>query len=1338
MVRTLTAAAQTKASTLKGTEPIIVVKVEWGSGTIYYADKAITIGAITAKGAVIDLGAVNSQVKTDNIGQVSSVNIGLDDTDGTLKTLVDRDAIEGTRCTVYLHFVGLGQSDLVKLFSGRVASDIVWSEGDRTLSFNIETQIEGDELGFAPKEGDITNLNPEAVDVPWPLCFGKPLRVPAVQIRKQIRGALKDEVTHGSPSPFYVENGENFPQGTPITIVINGIAFTGSFNGQAFTPTGWNVARHTSVALAARPISDPDKDNHAVAWLASSSISIQGLYCIVNRGIQWFVNRCIRQEGTKCWFQKDWMYDIVIDGSITKVLLDNTDTIYETAGRPRGAWNSTYKEYNWIWTMGSEWYNDDRVIGFSETRLSPDSYTLAEGTEVLYDGGFNDLYVCNLIQSIDIIEVYGHRNFNGETIFAPIPSSYYTVNKNHLLAGQNCTTLEFDKPLIDYECEGWEGDVYVSLESSADQNVSNIIKWILEAYTDLTADPTSFAVVKAKLRSGASEKYPANFAYLEKRDSIKACEEIAWQARIAMIVDGDTVYLKYLSEVPSSDYTADESAVEMKTLELGFTPTEDIVTTMIAKWRTEMSGEEGTERTFEYSNNTSQYGAIEQEYDFYIYNIESLVKLSAAFWGYRYSNSWRKSAFNTFLPPLKLEAFDTIAHDLNIIGSNTLRGVVQTFNLETDDKRIGLETIIASKAGDDVAGQPVEDTKYWTGDPSYSINGNPVPTDPSTGRDETNYVPAQDTECLERLREGEGGGTGGGGGSDPNEPDDPFDRRRLGLKFRQGADSVNRGENFAVQIDLINLDTFMTVSRTIDVEITFNNGGSGDSLNIAGVGAAPQTVRLNNGTWLGNVNIDGGAGDAQTTITASPVPAGYGPDIQMPVRIAEGNGLQLQINQNPIVNGTAFSVSGTGTPSTTWNITWESSDGSGSLNLGTLSTDGAGDIIDPGNLTLTGGTEGSSGRIIAELAGDNSTSNSVRVGTDDEVAGTVNFGDTIPIIVSKAGTKGTSKKARRDDLIPGLKLDGNAADSASNGDPTLGFVTSDGGLKVLLGTGYTSTLGKLTTDSDGLYVLVKADAGLENSGDGLGLIGDTKGELLLHTGSAWTVLSIGTTDQVLTVEGGTAVWKDAAGGGPDPYNSTPTTVLDATGYKGDSDLYSRGDHEHGFNGYLFAGWGLSWYYGQFIVDYTAILDGSGVRKVDTTGNAPGVATVAAPADHKHGFDGTLFAGTGISWYSGAFHVADVPASGTTGDMLYYNGGWIALGIGSSDQFLKVSGGVPVWSDPISPLSAGDGIDITSSVVSVDLVTTNPGLQFVSGELDVKLKSGGGLAKDSSGMYVVWA
>jgi hypothetical protein len=78
----------------------------------------------------------------------------------------------------------------------------------------------------------------------------------------------------------------------------------------------------------------------------------------------------------------------------------------------------------------------------------------------------------------------------------------------------------------------------------------------------------------------------------------------------------------------------------------------------------------------------------------------------------------------------------------------------------------------------------------------------------------------------------------------------------------------------------------------------------------------------------------------------------------------------------------------------------------------------------------------------------------------------------------------------------------------------------------------------------------------------------------------------------------------------------------------------------------------------------------------------------------------------------------------------------------SDTKLATSAAIKTYVDAQVPdtFQGGDGINIDASgdpdVISVDLAT-NPGLQFTSNKLDLKLKSesGGSLTKDGNGLYI---
>jgi hypothetical protein len=188
MVRTLTSPTTAKVALNQGVEPITVVKVEWSGGTVYYADRAITISGITCVGGLLECSALSSQEKADNVGEVTSASIKLDDSDGALRTIVKTKVLERTVVTVYQYFSGLASSDLLTVLKGKIITPVEWDEGERTLSLQIETYIEDDEVGFCPSDlgtpfPQIVDLDPAAEDTPWPLCFGTVIKVPAVQVR---------------------------------------------------------------------------------------------------------------------------------------------------------------------------------------------------------------------------------------------------------------------------------------------------------------------------------------------------------------------------------------------------------------------------------------------------------------------------------------------------------------------------------------------------------------------------------------------------------------------------------------------------------------------------------------------------------------------------------------------------------------------------------------------------------------------------------------------------------------------------------------------------------------------------------------------------------------------------------------------------------------------------------------------------------------------------------------------------------------------------------------------------------------------------------------------------
>ena len=273
-MRTLSTQAATAADAQEGGQPIIVIKIDWDlAGSIYYSERAITIGSTTVLGRAISIGQIESVAKVSGVGEFSSMSFTLAD-DGTLKGYVNREVIAGTVCTVYQYFVGGVEDDMIVLLKGKLTSP-TWDESSRQLKLSVETDSFGDAVGFAPEEDEFTGFNNDVAGTPWPMCFGTVLKVPAVRVKK-----FGDTSTLSHPFYSWVENmfvtyktASNgdfvFPTETSIDIEAGGVKCTGQFeyedvalpSGIMNMPvfkTGRRQPARRGAAAAARGPSRPD------------------------------------------------------------------------------------------------------------------------------------------------------------------------------------------------------------------------------------------------------------------------------------------------------------------------------------------------------------------------------------------------------------------------------------------------------------------------------------------------------------------------------------------------------------------------------------------------------------------------------------------------------------------------------------------------------------------------------------------------------------------------------------------------------------------------------------------------------------------------------------------------------------------------------------------------------------------------------------------------------------------------------------------------------------------------------------------------------------------------
>jgi hypothetical protein len=741
-MKTLSGNAATSADQRLGEEPIAVLRIDWPrSGTRYYA----SCDFAPAEGRVLSVGDLVAQAKVDGLGSVGAISFSLDDGDGVLKALTNSNRLEGATAYVYHAFASTPlHVDWTLLLKGAVVGP-EWSEGDRSLSLEVETKIHDLEVGFAIEQEDYDDLVPDepmlepaCVGQAWPLCFGSVLHVPALKVIASPETTLNSTFKKGDTS-FTVEDASQFPTNTPIDVIIDGMVFTVTVDkvNNRMTVGEANVPKYQSIAFAARESADDDVNNPWVAWIAQDvSIANHFIFFKASNGNTVY-HRVIRQEGRKIWLdnktvrQKSGNNQFFSGFGIIPEFLQAPTVISQVARFGRDGWGVEMSYVGGATTSNGrlaikDFRNPIQVISEVKWKFPSGEVVRMWGNPA--GSGLHPVrYVANLIPSTAVRGVYAWRTNpkTGHRAFRAIPINHYNISLSYSLFGKTPTVIELKQPLSELYGQGWEDTIYVSLKSSVGPNASDIIKWLLENYSNLTVDATTFASVKTKLT-----KYPMGFARFSKENALSLAESLAWQSRCALIMEDGTVKLKYLSEEPSSDMQLTNALVANRSLVCSNTDAEEIVTQFRAFWQKDYSGRPGKRRTFVLSENVSTYGLRKREYDFFAYNVQSLVQKSASFWAHRVANAWRLAKLNVLKrSALKLEMFDTVdfaLSDSSLLGA--LKGVVEAHSHDFKTTT-GLSIWLPS-----VVGTMTQDSKAWLSDASDT-----VPADPADRVSEADY-----------------------------------------------------------------------------------------------------------------------------------------------------------------------------------------------------------------------------------------------------------------------------------------------------------------------------------------------------------------------------------------------------------------------------------------------------------------------------------------------------------------------------------------------------------------------------------------------------------------------
>lgn len=164
-MKTIPSSIQTILDAKVCIEPYCTVEIEWTDGSVT---------AYSDKDKVLSISTIS------NVESTSTVTVVIDDTDGAIKSRFGQIDIQKRPCVIKQHFVG--STDSVTLVRGRIESNIVWSEIERTVKFDVISEIEQDYFGI--------NTDNTA----WPTVFGTARNVPAPRVTHASEATLDDEI----------------------------------------------------------------------------------------------------------------------------------------------------------------------------------------------------------------------------------------------------------------------------------------------------------------------------------------------------------------------------------------------------------------------------------------------------------------------------------------------------------------------------------------------------------------------------------------------------------------------------------------------------------------------------------------------------------------------------------------------------------------------------------------------------------------------------------------------------------------------------------------------------------------------------------------------------------------------------------------------------------------------------------------------------------------------------------------------------------------------------------------------------------------------------------------
>jgi hypothetical protein len=697
-MRTLTSAALTQIATKLGNEPITIVEIAWNldGSRVAYADR--TIGSIPGK--IIQLGELDNVVNVGGNGQSQQIELTLDDTDGSLKAILDVADIHQRDAWVYQYFDGMDLADKFLLFKGKITSPISYKEGDRSLSFSITSQLEDTEIGFSAEEGQFNFIDDDLIGKAWPMNFGTVVQGATLRLTKTYKGLLAEGTGVADFALPYRRDISNVV-GAFYNTVANGYYYLRDVaNAAAAEATAHgDVAEHDrQIAEAQKQQTNGDRYNEQAVNFFNAANSVETVYenQVATQLSQFHVIGGEKfPRGPIMLKIGETIYSGNFDGAtnLFKVLDVKHPKKDDLAVSPLEL--TTPQVPGAI--ISSFTVTGEAVPRFFSIKIFGEhaGYVFNEaGTPVELFTVEGQQYIVSITPGT-VRQAWAFLNKNGVRKLITLPSEYYSVSTHDYGAGLTAVVLTITDAISKLSTGTFEDAIFCTFESDVGPNTVDVLQYLIETYTDFNIDSASFAAVHTSIAN-----YPSHFQLTDRKQIFTALQEISWQARCALWLSNGTFYIRYLPLQPDSVATFEDSDLDVSTLEVGFTSTEEIVTKMICSWRSTPAQQQDNKVILRH--NVKKYGTKERSFDFYIYNAVDFVVKSATFWLIRYANTWKKATFQTPLHKLNIETLDNVTLDFNKpwLATDATPGVVEQAAYDSNSQQLNFTVWTPIRSGE--------------------------------------------------------------------------------------------------------------------------------------------------------------------------------------------------------------------------------------------------------------------------------------------------------------------------------------------------------------------------------------------------------------------------------------------------------------------------------------------------------------------------------------------------------------------------------------------------------------------------------------------------------------